>query len=181
VYPEVDGNRAILGSDYRQLPSVWLNQGPPKYSFRPLPRDEGGPGLRIPRVGRGASFADLDGDGDVDVCVHCLNDRPLLLENRLRKHGRSFQLELAGRTSNRSAYGTRVTLTAGPIRQMQEARTSASFLAANSHRLHWGLGGASRVDVLEVEWPSGRKDRFENLAGNALYRLVEGERPTRVR
>jgi hypothetical protein len=181
VYPEIDEFAEFAGTRYRQLSSLWLGTGPPDWHFEKGNDTVGGPGLAKPVVGRGAAFADLDDDGDVDVVVACLNDRPLLLENRLTKKGSWLMLDLVGGESGTEALGARVTVTAGGIRQMREKRRCGSFLSSSDPRLHFGLGNVKRVEKLEVRWPGGAAQTFTDLEANRLYRLVEGGEPEPLR
>ena len=141
-----------------------------------------GSGFRIPKCGRAACFADFDNDGDMDVYIAGLNDTPLLLENRLPRDGNFLMVSLAGKSRDRDAIGTRVTVEAGggKIRQMQEMRLTASFIGTNDSRLHWGVGKNGSVDRLTIEWRGGKKQEFEGLEANHLYHVEEGGKPVRI-
>ncbi len=182
VYPEVDRFPERVGTTYRQLPSLWISEGPPAWRFHRLEGKAAGPGLAVPKVGRGSCFADFDDDGDIDVFIVALNERPLLLENRLEKRGHWFMLDLVGgEGEDRDAIGVRVTVTAGEIRQMRERKRSASFISANDPRLHWGLGPHDKVDRLEIRWRNGDTEVHEDLPADHLYRAVHGKGIERVR
>lgn len=169
------------GAGYRQLPSLWFGEGPPDWGFRLSTPEERGPGMTIPIVGRGASFGDFDDDGDIDVIVSVLNDRPLVLENRVPRRGAWLSLRLVGRAPNRDAIGARATVSVkkSGLRQEQEVRRSASFLSANDPRLFFGVGRAATVDRLAVVWPDGTRQEFSGLAANAAFRLEQGGEPVR--
>jgi hypothetical protein len=68
-----------------------------------------------------------------------------------------------------------VTLTAGSRRQVAQRYGGGSFLSASDHRLHFGLGESTRIETIEVRWPSGHVDRFTDLAADSAYLLREGQ------
>jgi hypothetical protein len=176
VYEQVDLFQDAAGITYAQLPSLYYNLGPKgDYRFRDVTEEVGGPGLAIRKVGRAVCFADFDNDGDVDLYISGLNQRPLLLENRLPKAGKGnwIMLGLSGKADNRDAIGTRVTVVTPEFRQMQEMRVAASFIGTNDPRLHWGLGDAETLTI-EVEWFGGGKQTFTEVPANRHYRLSEG-------
>jgi hypothetical protein len=85
----------------------------------------------------------------------------------------AFQLE--GRRSNRDAVGARLALTAGGRRLVRWLDGGNGFAGQSSRRVHFGLGAAERAEALEVQWPSGERQRFAGFAAGRLYRIVEGE------
>ena len=78
-------------------------------------------------------------------------------------------------TSNRSAIGTRLTLTTGGRRQVREVQSGSSYLAQNDLRAHFGLGLAERAERLEIRWPDGSTEVVENLAANHLFTVQQGK------
>ena len=134
----------------------------------------GGPALLVPHIGRGLAIGDLDNDGRVDAIMVAQNEPLVYLHNRTAG-GHSLTIELEGKASNRDGVGARVVVEAGGLRQVSQRFGGGSYLSAHDPRLHFGLGPATRVDRLEVRWPSGRIDRFQNLATDQRYRLREGD------
>jgi thioredoxin-like negative regulator of GroEL len=131
------------------------------------------------RVGRGLATGDLDGDGRIDV-VLAPEDSPLAyLHNTTPGAGHWLVLHLEGTASGRDAIGTRVTIRAGGRTQVAWRFGGGSYQSAVADPLHFGLGGATRIEAVEVAWPSGRVDRFPDLTINGHHRLREG-RPTAV-
>jgi hypothetical protein len=128
----------------------------------------------LDRVGRGLASADLDNDGAVDLLLVDQNGPMAYLHNQMGENTFiSFVLE--GTRSNRDAVGARVTVTAGGRRQVGWRLGGGSYLSASDPRLHFGLAHATKADLVEIRWPSGHVDRFENLPANGFYRLREGK------
>jgi hypothetical protein len=136
--------------------------------------DKAGPPWRVPRVGRGLALADLDNDGRTDVLV-LSQDAPLAYLHNRSRGGHFLVVGLEGRASNRDAIGARVVIEAGGRRQVLEKFGGGSYQSTSDPRLHIGLGHATKVELLEVRWPSGRVDRHRDLAVDSAYRLCEGE------
>lgn len=141
------------------------------------------PGWTTPHVSRGAACADYDGDGDQDVAIADLYEGVRLYRNDMAR-GHALQLRLhtlnaSGRPTGRGEGVTAIAWLGGtPLRR---SVTGVSYLSQNSSALHWGLGGAARVERLEVHWPSGATGAVENLEANAVWEWVEGEpRPRRA-
>ena len=124
-------------------------------------------------VGRGAAFGDYDNDGDMDILVLNNGQPPSLLRNDGGNLNHWLQIRLMGTKSNRDAIGARVTVIAGDFKQVDQVKGGGSYLSANDYRLHFGLGEKTRVDLLEIKWPSGAVDRRENLAVDRLLIIRE--------
>jgi hypothetical protein len=90
-------------------------------------------------------------------------------------HFVTFKLEGSAPVSNRDAVEARLTLTTAALRQVAQRTGGGSFLSANDGRLHFGVGDATRIEAVEVRWPSGHVDRFTSLAADAAYLLHEGQ------
>ncbi len=119
-----------------------------------------GPALRQRRVSRGLAVADFDNDGALDVLLSNLDGSPALLRNVSKPRGHWLSLKLIGTRSNRDAYGARVEILAGGLKQVDEVRANSSYLSASDSRLHFGLGTAARVDQLVIHWPSGLVEKL---------------------
>jgi len=169
VYPDVeDLNR---GATYRQRNQLFRNVGDGRFVDV---SDAAGPGLAIARTSRGAAFGDYDNDGDIDVLVVNLNDRPTLLENVAPAGHHWLTFRLQGVTSNRDGIGARISVTADGRTQTREVRSGGSYLSHNDLRVHVGLGSSDTVEHVEVRWPSGTVDAFGDLAADAFYDIREG-------
>ncbi|HEX9637387.1 MAG TPA: CRTAC1 family protein, partial [Acidobacteriota bacterium] len=169
IYPQVD--RFDLGTRYHQRNQLFENLG--AGPFREITAGAGA-GLAQPRSNRGASVGDYDNDGDLDILVGVMDDRPLLLRNDDGQRGRWLGVSLIGTKSNRDAVGALVTLVSDGQRQVRLRSSTGSFLSSHDPRLHFGLGAATNVDQLEVRWPSGATEKFERLPTNRLITIEEG-------
>jgi tetratricopeptide (TPR) repeat protein/murein DD-endopeptidase MepM/ murein hydrolase activator NlpD len=134
----------------------------------------GGP-WAIERVGRGLAAGDLDNDGRIDAVVLPQNSPVAYFHNKSPRVGNSVVFLLEGTKSNRDGVGARVTVTAGGRRQVAQRMGGGSYQSANDPRLHFGLGPSERVESVEVRWPSGKIDRWNEIAAGAGYRLKEGK------
>jgi hypothetical protein len=85
------------------------------------------------------------------------------------------KFKLVGTKSNRAAVGARVTVRAGKLVQFNEVRGGASYLSQNDLRLHFGLGKESKLDSVEIQWPSGVVEKLQNVEADNIYTLVEGK------
>ena len=167
VYPEVD--RHGLGTRYQQRKQLFLNEGT---RFRHASDGVGG-GLLVEKSSRGAAFGDYDNDGDIDALVINMNDRPTLLRNDTpRSHW--ITIRLAGTKSNRDGVGARVRIETAGTRQTAAVRGDGSYLSHSDIRAHFGLGQATRVDRVEIRWPSGLVETARGLAADRFYVAREG-------
>ena len=121
---------------------------------------------------RGAAFADLDGDGRMDIVVNNLDDQPTVLLNR-SVSGNWIELKLVGRSSNRDAIGARATITAGGKKQVAEVRAGHSYLSQSDLKLHFGLGPAKKIDAIEIRWPRGGVQKLTDVTTNQVLRIEE--------
>jgi len=173
VYPQVDAARG--GSTYRQCNQLFRNAGNGR--FREVTEDPGG-GLAIEKSSRGAALGDLDNDGDLDVLVINMNDRPTLLRNDTGSGNRWVTVKLVATGGNRDAIGARAWMEQDGRFQIADVRSGGSYLSHNDMRLHFGLGARTAVPPLIVQWPDGAVERFEGLASNAIQTVQQGRGQT---
>ena len=167
AYPQID--RLELGEEtYSQPNQLFENRGDGTFG------EVGGvDALALRRVSCGSCAGDYDNDGDFDLLVLNLDDRPTLLRNDASS-GNWLLLNLIGQQSNRSAVGARVTAFTGRRKQVREVAAGSSFLGGNDLRVHFGLGTSSVVDSVRVDWPSGVIDRLYAVRSGRSIELVEG-------
>ncbi|HKV43030.1 MAG TPA: CRTAC1 family protein [Blastocatellia bacterium] len=134
-----------------------------------------GPALTEPRVSRGAAFGDIDNDGDVDVVVTDLDDYPQVLRNDGGNANNSVLIKTVGVKSNRDGIGARVKVVSGDLSQIDEVRSGGSYLSQNDLRLHFGLGKRTKIDLIEVHWPSGAVDKIAGAGVNRILTVREGK------
>jgi hypothetical protein len=169
VYPEVEALNA--NSPYKQERELFWNLR--NGTFLDI-SSQAGQGIPDRRSSRGAAAGDLDNDGSLEIVINNMNDTPSLLKN-FGERKNWIQIKTVGRQSNRNGIGARVTVVAGGLKQMDEVRSGGSYISQNDLRLHFGIGDAARVERIEVLWPSGRKEAFENLKANQIFVVEEGK------
>ncbi len=141
---------------YRQPAQLFWNRSSAKGpSFVSVPASKAGGDLFTPIVGRGSAFADIDGDGDLDVVFTQIKGAPLLLRNDQRLGHHWLRLKLVGAKSNRDAIGAWVKVRAGNRTLSQQVMPTKGYLSQSELVLTFGLGKAANVDAVEVQWPGG--------------------------
>jgi hypothetical protein len=137
--------------------------------------EQAGPALMERRVSRGLAVGDLFNDGQLDVVVEDIDGAPMVLRNRGVPGRHWVSLELAGTKSNRMAIGARIKLSAGGMTQTDQIRSGGSYLSQSDLRVHFGLGAATKIDNIEIRWPSGASDVIKNLEPDKFYSVLEGK------
>ena len=132
-----------------------------------------GPDISIPRVGRGAAYADIDNDGDLDV-LETTNGGPAVLFRNDGGTNKSLRIKLSGTKSNRDGIGAIVTVRAGNDTQSQMLRSGSSYLSSSELVLTFGLGQRANVDEIKIVWPSGHNDRLSNVSAGQTVTIKEG-------
>jgi enediyne biosynthesis protein E4 len=125
-------------------------------------------------IGRGLATGDLDNDGRIDAIVQCQNEPLVYLRNKTAGDGHWLILRLEGVRSNRDGIGARVLVEAGGRRQVHHRFGGGSYQSAGDLRLHVGLRESTRVERIEVRWPSGQVDRYDGVEADRGYLIREG-------
>jgi hypothetical protein len=176
VYPEVVQLRTEAAYAQRKLLYRNLRNG----RFEDVSM-QAGPGISTPAPARGCAFGDFDNDGDVDVVVNCVNEYPQLLRCDSNTGNHWIKIRTIGTKSNRSGIGARIKCVAKfpgvdqPVQQVDEVRSGGSYFSQNDLRVHFGLGKATKVDLLQIRWPSGHVDELKNIDVDRVIYVKEGQ------
>jgi enediyne biosynthesis protein E4 len=169
VYPEVDKNN--LGSNYEEPRILYHNLG--KGTFADISASAG-PGINARASSRGLAVGDLWNDGRISAVITNLNSVPSLLVNQVRNSNHWIAIRTVGTKSNRDGIGARISIKAGARTLVDEVRSGSSYNSSSDMRVHFGLGSAAKVDSIQIRWPSGLVERFDNLPVDSIQTLKEG-------
>ena len=161
---------------YEQPPQLFWNAGPDSSTeFVPLGPEQCGDELFEPLVGRGSAFADIDGDGDLDVLIATTGQRPRLLRNEseLGHHWIRLRLTGNGTTTNLDAIGARVELVAGGESRTQFVMPTRSYLSQSESTITFGLGELTEYESIEVTWPDGTTQLVTDLEIDREHRIEQ--------
>jgi enediyne biosynthesis protein E4 len=164
VYPQLP--------NYRQRNLLFRNNR--DGTFSETDSKSGSP-FKEERVGRGVAFGDIDNDGDIDIIVNNLDGSPQVLRNDGGNSNNSILIKTVGIKSNRDGIGARVKVISGDLQQIDEVRSGGSYLSQSDLRLHFGLEKRSKIDLIEISWPSGVVDRIKDARVNRILTIKEGQ------
>jgi enediyne biosynthesis protein E4 len=169
VYPQMD--RVAGSAPYAQPMLLYRNKR--DGTFEEVSKPAGLAEMPL-KSRRGAAFGDLANNGRVDIVVLNVGEPPTLLLNTASNSNHRVLFHLLGTRRNRAAIGARVTIHAGGLIQFDEVHGGGSYLSQNDLRLHFGLGAASRMELVEIRWPSGKLETLKNVPGDSIYTITEG-------
>jgi len=171
VFPIID--KQNWGTTWAQRPQLFRNLDGTKFQEVP---PAAGSGLADVIPARGAAFGDLFNDGHIDVVINNLDSTPTLLRNVVKNgnHWVGFRL-IGGPKSPRDAIGAKVFVTAGGVRQRAEVFSGGSYGSNSDPRLHFGLGSVSKVDKVEIQWPSGTKQEISLPRVDKIFTVDEAK------
>src|SRR5256885_2594395 len=156
---------------YAEPPHLFRNVG--NHRFEEVTSSLG-PAFSSPKVGRAAAYADIDNDGDLDLLMTTNGGRAYLFRNDgVTNH--SLRIRLAGTKSNRDGIGAVVRMVAGDEKQWQMLHSGSSYLSQSELVLTFGLGTRTKVDSIEVTWPSGQDDKSTTVAADQTVTIQEGK------
>jgi hypothetical protein len=124
--------------------------------------------------GRGMALGDFDNDGDADVLTSNNGEPPLLLRNNGGNRNNWVGLHLIATKSNSAAVGAVITWQTGTVKRTRLKTGGGSYLSSHDPREILGVGAATKIDSIEIRWPSGKVDRLTNLPLNKYLKVVEG-------
>ncbi len=156
---------------YAQSPQLFLNQDG---KFQDVAANVNG-GFARPKVGRGLAYGDFDRDGDLDILLTTNNGPAYLYRNDQLAGNRSIRFRLTGTKSNRDAIGAVVRIFYDGQSQSRMVKTGSSYLSQSELPLTFGLGKRDKIERAQIEWPSGGKEEFKNLATGRAYQCIESK------
>ena len=132
-----------------------------------------GPGMKLEDVSRGATFADYDSDGDIDIVVTNSNTAPRLLRNDGGNQKNWLQIRLIATKGTTDAIGARVKITTGELTQTREVKSGDGYLSQRDLTLHFGVADYAQIDSIEIQWQSGTKQLVKSVPANQMLSLKE--------
>ncbi len=132
-----------------------------------------GDGMKLEDVSRGATFADYDLDGDIDIVVTNSNTPPRLLRNDGGNRKNWLQIRLISTNGSTDAIGARVKITTGELTQTREVRSGDGYLSQRDLTLHVGIGDYEHVDSIAVRWQNGVEQLIRDVSANQVLSLEE--------
>jgi hypothetical protein len=159
--------------EYSEDPVLVRNDG--KGVFQDVARGAGDY-FQVKWVGRGATWADFDDDGNVDLVVVDTSGSPHLLRNGGGTGNRWLKVEARTKGGRRTAIGARVTIVAGASKRFQDVIGVNGYLSQGDTRVHFGLGTAEKADLVEVRWPDGTADEWKDVVPNQVLRVEQGKK-----
>ena len=169
VYPEVD--KQHLGSNFMEPRILYHNNGNGKFTDV---SDVAGPAINVASSSRGLAIGDLWNDGRLEAVISNMSAAPSLLKNQLRSPNHWIAIRTVGTKSNRDGIGARISVKIGPRTLVDEVRSGSSYISNNDMRVHFGLGPATKIDWIQIRWPSGLTERFIDIAVDKIHTLKEG-------
>jgi len=132
-----------------------------------------GPDFNRPMVGRGLATADFFNDGQIGIAVNCRGDSPVILRNEGTSN-HWLEVLLIGTKSNRDGIGSLLKLSSGGVVQVDQSKGGTSYMSASDPRIHFGLGKRSKIDSLQITWPSGKVDKLTDVPVDSVIAVKEG-------
>ncbi len=141
---------------------------------------EMGPDFAFAGYQRGSAFVDLNNDGFMDLVVTSLGQKPRILMNNAPVKNHWIMFDLRGHKSNRNGIGASIKVTTGSGRILHNhVTTSVGFMSSSDRRAHFGLGSETKIDHVEIRWPSGIVQRLELAAVDQILKVEEpAEKPS---
>lgn len=170
---EIEINKVQSSQHYEQSPHLFWNCGPDSATeFELVVAAKTGTDFVKPNVGRGAAYADIDGDGDLDLLISSSGQAPRLLRNdqTLGHHWVRFQLT-GGEKINRDAIGAVVEVRTGNVTQRRQVMPTRSYLSQVELPVTFGLGSAEKVDDVRIRWPDGSTQELNDVGIDKLHKV----------
>jgi hypothetical protein len=173
---ENDIAKVQASETYAQPAQLYWNTGKPgRALFTMVSAESAGPDLFQPMVGRGSAYADIDGDGDLDVLITSNGGPARLFRNDGGNKNHWIRLKLIGRHGNNDALGAKVMAKVGDNVYRRQLFLSKGYLSSSEHPLTFGLGQADKADKVTVTWSSGKTTELKSLTTGREYEIEEEE------
>jgi hypothetical protein len=169
VYPEVD--KQHLGSNFQEPKILYHNNG--NGTFTDISADSGS-GITTATSARGLAVGDLWNDGRPSAVISNMNAPPSVLVNQVKSANHWIAFRTIGTRSNRDGIGARISVKVGARMLVDEVRSGSSYSSSGDMRVHFGLGQTNKVDFVQVRWPGGLTERFDNVPVDSIHDLREG-------
>ena len=164
---------------YAEPPHLFRNLGNGKFAEA---TKTAGAAFATPRVGRSVAYADVYNNGRLDILMSTNGGPVLLFKNAaVGTANHSLRVKLVGTKSNRDGIGTVVRVTTAEGTQTQMLRSGSSYLSASELVLTFGVGQQSKVDSIEIRWPSGQVDKLSSVNAGQTITATEGKGQTSAR
>lgn len=158
---------------YEERPLLFRNVGGGNFAEVGL---RSGPGMATPVVGRGAAYADIDGDGDLDAVISVNHGPARLLVNEGGSRHHRIRFTAVGTRSNRSGIGARFVLRSGGTLQTRRVKSGGSYASQSELPVTFGLGDSPAAESVEVIWPDGGRETLGRVEADRSYQVVEGRK-----
>ena len=168
VFPEVD--RKGIDVRFKDRRILYRNTGNGK--FQDISQ-EGGAAILDKHSSRGVAVGDIDNDGQMEILINNQGERPSLLKDARNPGNSWITIQLQGTSSNRSAIGAKVRVVAGGVVQTDEVRSGGGYISQSDLRLHFGLAKSTKVDRIEIRWPSGRTQELRDVPAKRILAVKE--------
>jgi hypothetical protein len=144
------------------------------------------PAFLAPHVGRGLAVGDYENSGWLGFLVNNNGEDAQLFRNNggdlpVASRNHWLGIQLIGTKSNRDAVGAKLTLVSGALVLQEQRKGGMSFCSAQDPRVYFGLGRVTKIESLEIEWPSGSKEIVRNIGADQIVTIQEGKGVTAYR
>jgi enediyne biosynthesis protein E4 len=154
---------------YEQAPQLFWNAGS-QYptEFMKCKEADTGSDFQSPLVGRGSSYADIDGDGDLDIVIVACGQKPRLLRNDQSLGNHWLRVKLEGSGGNKHGIGALVTLERGEAIQTRRISPTRSYLSQVELPVTFGLGTQAAIDRVTIQWPDGKIQKISDVKADQM-------------
>jgi hypothetical protein len=171
---ETDINRVQVSQHYAQPPQLFWNCGHQELTeFQLMTETECGADLTKPIVGRGAAYADIDGDGDLDVLITAVGGAPRLLRNDQREGHHWVRFQFVGDRCNRDAIGTWVEIEVDGRTLRRQVMPTRGYLSQSELPVTIGVNQRTEIPKVWIQWPDGQRQLLENLDVDRTYVITQ--------